>query len=177
MYRLRELERKDLKQINIWRNDSDLIKLLGANFRFINTEVDNSWYDNYMSNRAREVRCAIIDSENEDKLVGLISLLGIDYLNQSAELHIMIGDSINQGKGIGYYAVMEMLKHAFDNLNLQRVELTVLEENVRAQHLYEKIGFCKEGKKRKAIYKNGIFVDVLLYAVLREEFENGEHKK
>ena len=40
MYKLRELERKDLKKINSWRNDEEIISLLGAPYRFINQEVD-----------------------------------------------------------------------------------------------------------------------------------------
>lgn len=51
MYKLRELERKDLEQINKWRNDPELIELLGAPYRFINLEVDTKWYENYMGNR------------------------------------------------------------------------------------------------------------------------------
>lgn len=49
----------------------------------------------------------------------------------------MIGDSENQGRGIGIFSINEMLKHAFYNLNFQRVELTVPENNERAKHLYE----------------------------------------
>ena len=40
MYRLRELQRDDLREINIWRNNPDLIKFLGAPFRFINLDTD-----------------------------------------------------------------------------------------------------------------------------------------
>lgn len=66
-----------------------------------------------------------------------------------------------------------MLNHAFNNMNLQRVELTVLEDNTRARHLYEKCGFVYEGKKRKAKYKNGKFVDMLIYSILKSEFYGG----
>lgn len=167
MYRLRELERKDLSTINLWRNDPELIEALGAPFRYINLDVDVKWYENYISNRGNAIRCAIVNSEAEDEILGLISLVSIDFMNQSAELHIMIGDKENQGKGIGTFAVKEMLGHAFNNMNLQRVELSVLADNKRAQHLYEKTGFVLEGVKRKAKYKNGRFVDMLLYAALR----------
>lgn len=47
----------------------------------------------------------------------------------------------------------------------------MLEDNVRAQRLYEKIGFIREGVKRKAKFKNGKFVNMLIYAILREEFK------
>ena len=151
MFHLRELERKDLPAINKWRNDPELIALLGAPFRYIN-----------------------LDEDGGDDILGLASLVSINYMNQSAEFHIMIGDIQNQGRGLGTFAVNSMLNHAFNNMNLQRVELTVLDNNTRAKHLYEKCGFTYEGRKRKAKYKDGKFVDMLMYSILREEFLNKE---
>ena len=169
MYQLRELERKDLAKINKWRNDPELISCLGAPFRYINLDVDEAWFEGYMKSRNSAVRCAIVE-DGQNEILGLVSLVSIDHMNQSAEFHIMIGDKANQGKGMGSFAVNEMLKHAFYNLNLQRVELTVLEDNLRAQHLYEKAGFVKEGVKRCAKYKSGRFANMILYSILKSEF-------
>lgn len=169
MYRLRELYKTDLEKINEWRNKKELINYLGAPFRYINLDVDIGWYENYMNNRANAVRCAITAADN-DEILGLISLVSINYINQSAELHIMIGDEKNCGKGIGTFAVKEMLNHAFNNMNLRRVELSLLEDNDRARHLYEKSGFVYEGRKRKAKFRNGKFIDMLIYSILREEY-------
>lgn len=169
MYKLRELERKDIEKINLWRNSKDLIDMLGAPFRYINSEVDYKWYDSYMVNRDKMIRCAIVDSN--DDILGLVSLVTIDYMNQSAELHIMIGEKKNRGCGIGTFAVIEILKHAFFDMNINRIELAVLEQNTHAIRLYEKIGFTYEGTKRKAKYKNGIFENIKIYAILRNEFE------
>nr|WP_305139849.1 GNAT family N-acetyltransferase [uncultured Acetatifactor sp.] len=168
MYRLRELERKDIPTINRWRNNPELVALLGAPFRYINSAVDEKWFDMYMGNRNSTIRCSIVDSEDEP--IGLITLASVDYLNQSAELHIMIGEEGNCGKGIGTFALTRMLEHAFSNMNLHRVELAVLEDNRRARALYEKVGFVEEGKKREVRYKNGKFVDMVMYAILKRDF-------
>ena len=155
--------------VNRWRNDPALISQLGANFRYINPEVDRRWFENYMNNRSRAVRCAVC-TEESDSVLGMVSLLDIDNLNQSGVFHIMIGPE-GQGRGAGSFALREMLKHAFYNLNLQRVELEVLEENARARHVYEKAGFVLEGRKRRAVYKEGRFLDVMMYSILKEEFK------
>lgn len=168
MLKLRELDESDLERINKWRNDPELIISLGAPFRYINNEIDKEWYESYMNNRNTNVRCSIVDET--DMILGLVSLVSIDYISRSAVFNIMIGDKKNQGKGIGTFAVKEILNHAFNNLNLQRVELGVLEDNKMAIHLYEKCGFKFEGRKRRARYKNGKFVDLLMYAILKEEF-------
>lgn len=142
IYRLRELKREDLQKINVWRNDPELIRFLGAPFRYINYEVDEAWFENYMRNRSTTIRCAITDGRT-DKILGLISLTGVNHMNQSATLHIMIGDAENRDCGIGSFAVRGMLHHAFYNMNLRRVEVEVLADNIRAQKLYEKCGFLK----------------------------------
>lgn len=167
MYRLRELERVDLERINKWRNDPYLIACLGAPYRFINEDVDQRWYDKYLNTRSSSVRCAIVDEA--DEILGLISLMDIDAINRSASLHIMIGGNENRGKGIGTFAVMAMIDHAFNNLNLRRIELGVLENNIPAIRLYEKCGFIKEGLKRESNYKNGRYVGLIMMGLLREE--------
>lgn len=171
MYRLRELYRKDIPEINNWRNDADLIENLGAPFRYINLDVDINWYEVYMNHRDAAVRCVIVDQAT-DQILGLVSLTSINYINRSADFHIMIGKQEYRNKGVGTFAVCEMLSHAFYNMNLHRVELTVLENNIPARHLYEKCGFVKEGIKRLSAFKNGEYVNMFCYSILREEFVN-----
>lgn len=168
MYKLREVEREDIPIINTWRSSKELVDYLGAPFRYINKEVDYKWFDNYMANRGANIRCSIIDEKND--IIGLVSLTNIDRINQSATFHIMIGDKNNREKGAGHFAINEMLRHAFLDMNLNRIELTVLESNKRAIEIYKKVGFKEEGVKRKALYKNGKFVDVVIMAILKEEF-------
>ena len=170
MYRLRELARKDIPVINRWRNDKALIQCLGAPYRFINQDVDEKWYDSYMANRNSCIRCAILADDSDD-ILGLISLTDIDFLNQTADLHIMIGNADNQGKGAGTFAVKQMLNHAFYNMNLHRVQLKVLEDNQRAIRLYEKIGFVREGILRECRFKNGKHVNLINYSILRSEYD------
>ena len=45
-----------------------------------------------------------------------------------------------------------------------------LEDNIIARNLYEKVGFVHEGTKRNARYKNGKFVNMLIYSILKDEY-------
>ena len=177
MYKLRELEREDIKRINKWRNDPHLISCLGAPYRFINEDVDSDWYDNYMNARSNSVRCAIVDAEKEDEVLGLISLLDINYINRCGDIHIMIGDPMSRGKGLGTFAVTEMISHAFNNINLRRIQIEVLETNTAAIKLYKKTGFVEEGVRRKATYKNGHYVSMIIMGLLREEWEENKNSE
>lgn len=170
MYKLRELQREDIPIINKWRNKEELVKYLGAPYRYINLDVEYQWYENYLRTRNNNIRAVIVSSEKEKEVLGLVSLTNIDTIHRSAVFHIMIGEQDNREKGIGYFATIKILKHAFNDLNLNRVELTVLESNTRAIKLYEKVGFKKEGIKRKSVYKNGQFLDMIMMSILKEEF-------
>jgi diamine N-acetyltransferase len=167
---LREIHREDLPIINQWRNDKEVIDMLGNNFIYIAQEIDNRWYDNYLASREKNVRLAIIANDTQ-KYIGNVNLTSIHGINRSAEFSIFIGDKTGRGKGYGYAATLQMLQHGFNNLNLNRIWLTVLEENIPAQKLYLKLGFIKEGVERQSVYKNGRFSNVWLMSVLKEEFK------
>jgi len=47
-----------------------------------------------------------------------------------------------------------------------RIELAVYARNAAAIHLYEKFGFEIEGRRRRAVYQNGEYVDDLIMALL-----------
>lgn len=164
MYRLREIQRKDIPIINEWRNDEEIISSLGAPFRFINQEVDEQWFDSYMKQRTTSIRCAITKVQ-DDKIIGLISLVGINYINRSAELHLLIGKE-GQGEGAGTYAVETIVNHGFNDYGLHRIELTVLADNMRARHVYEKCGFVQEGIKQQAVFKNSMYKDMVMYSII-----------
>ena len=166
MYKLREIQRQDMKAINSWRNNEEIISTLGAPFRFINQEVDEKWFEQYMLQRANTVRCAITTKEN-DEILGIVSLVEIDFINRSALFHIMVGED-GQNKGVGTFAVKAMIEHGFKNYGLHRIELHVLADNKRAQHVYEKCGFVQEGVRRQAVFKNGQFKDMLVYSVIKD---------
>jgi RimJ/RimL family protein N-acetyltransferase len=167
--RLRELERPDLAAVNRWRNDPEVIRFLGANFIFISPEIDQRWYDSYLTARDRTVRLAMEDSES-NRVIGCVYLTDIHRVNRSAEFAILIGEKEYWGRGHGTEASRRVLAHAFDDLNLHRIYLSVLADNLRAIRLYEKLGFRQEGRQREAIYKEGAYRDVVLMAVLEQEY-------
>ena len=72
-----------------------------------------------------------------------------------------------QGKGVGTALMQAVLDLADNWLMLVRVELEVFTDNVKAIHLYEKLGFEKEGCKRMTTVRNGRYVDEYVMARLR----------
>lgn len=174
-YSLRELTRADLVHITKWRNNPELIQHLCSPFRFIDEEVDTLWFNKYLESRARNIRLAIC-KKNSGEIVGAVYLLDIDWLHKNAEFGILIGDESAQGKGAGEFATRGILQHAFMDLNLHRVNLVALVSNERALRLYRKIGFVDEGISREALFKNGVYVDIVRMAILVGEYMSSDSK-
>jgi RimJ/RimL family protein N-acetyltransferase len=173
--RLREIERSDLATINGWRANRELAAQLGAPFRHVALTVDEKWYEQYLATRANNVRLAICVGDGAP--VGAVYLLGIDWTIRAAEFAIWIGAAGAQGRGIGEAATRLMLDHAFNDLNLGRIYLTVLRDNERALGLYRKLGFVQEGVLRRAAFKAGRYHDMILMALLREEIHRASRKR
>lgn len=106
-----------------------------------------------------------------DQLIGLISLEQIDWPNGTAWMGVGIGEPQYRGKGYGTEATQLLLKYAFHEINLHRVQLTVFAYNPAAIAVYEKLGFVKEGVMRERLHRDGQRHDVLMYGLLRHEWE------
>jgi RimJ/RimL family protein N-acetyltransferase len=86
--------------------------------------------------------------------------------------NIYIGSDIHpsfQGKGYGYEAYLQFIPILFNKLNLHKITLEVLSSNLRAIHLYKKIGFVYEGTKRQEVFKNNKYVDSIIMSMLYNE--------
>ena len=55
-------------------------------------------------------------------------------------------------------------------MNLNRVYLDVFCDNKIAQKVYKKYGFSIEEIKRKAVFIDDHFVDVVMMSILKEDF-------
>jgi len=167
---LRALELNDSDTIYKWRNNRLVTDPLGGNTYFVSSFREKEWIQDVILNDSKRITLAICI--NDHHLIGMVSLTSINLLNRNAEFSIIIGDPQHWGKGLGAEATILCLQHAFQELNLHRVYLTVREDNASALKLYSKLGFLKEGLLRDAIYKNNKFVNMLIMSILKDEFEN-----
>ncbi len=116
---------------------------------------------------------------NEDnRLIGLVGLKDINYVNQNAEFYIIIGDRTAWGKGYGTEATELMIRYGFMELNLNRIQSQAMEENIGGWRADEKVGFKYEGTLREAILRFGKYNDVRVSSLLRREYiQNTEISK
>ena len=76
-----------------------------------------------------------------------------------------------RGKGYGTEAIGLSLQFAFHQMNLNRIELWVREDNKAALKCYRSCGFVEEGRRRKCYVADGSRKDLILMGILRDEWE------
>jgi RimJ/RimL family protein N-acetyltransferase len=129
------------------------------------SETHSGWYEG----KLHDPRSRLWTVLHEGQPVGMIGLNNIDHRQQSAEIAWVYIEP--ETRGIGTAAVRAVLRLAFRELNLHRIYLTVLAENGRAIHCYQKAGLREEGRLREAVFKAGERRDLILMAALRPEYE------
>jgi RimJ/RimL family protein N-acetyltransferase len=105
-----------------------------------------------------------------ESLVGVVYLI-LDSANQRAELIYWIGQAF-WGRGYATEAVQAVIAFAFNTLKLRRVHASAFAHNAASVRVMQKCGLQYEGTLRQHLLKNGQFVDLLCYGILRDEFKS-----
>lgn len=72
-----------------------------------------------------------------------------------------------RGQRLGERLIRQALEAA-DSFGLNRVQLGVFATNAPALRLYRKVGFVEEGLKRRAVCIDGVYIDEIMMARLKE---------
>ncbi len=110
---------------------------------------------------------AIIIDKN---IVGRIGLHHINHTNRIAEIGYWLADGW-QGKGIMIKSCNALINYCFKELGLNRIEIKCGIGNEKSGAIAEKLQFKKEGILKQAELLNGKFIDLYLYAMLKEEWQ------
>lgn len=73
-----------------------------------------------------------------------------------------------RSKGVGTAMMQFLIDWARGTGIITRMELEVNTNNERAVHVYQKVGFVVEGRKQKALFKEGRYLDNYVMALLLE---------
>jgi RimJ/RimL family protein N-acetyltransferase len=75
------------------------------------------------------------------------------------------------GQGFGIESKQLAFCYLFENFPIVRIESATLENHVRAARGLRDCGMHYEGRLRRAVRQNGRWVDIVQYAIFREEWE------
>jgi RimJ/RimL family protein N-acetyltransferase len=165
---LRPVELEDVDRFVRWFNDPEVRATLSNSFplsRLREREFVESLYKEHS-----DVVLAIAVREGNAH-IGVAGLHRIGLPNRNATFGIAIGEKACWDKGYGTEATRLMLDYGFRTLNLHRVTLWVYDTNPRAIHVYQKVGFREEGRKRESEYRDGKYRDDVLMGILEREWK------
>ncbi len=113
--------------------------------------------------------------EAPERLIGCVLLKEISRKHEQAELGYWIEEA-QGGKGLVTEAAREMLRYGFRELGMNRIHACHVVRNAASGRILARIGMKQEGHLRQAAKKWDRFEDLLVWAILNEEFTEGPER-
>ncbi|RVU41589.1 N-acetyltransferase [Lujinxingia sediminis] len=106
----------------------------------------------------------------EGQIAGMIGVHGVDRANQSTSIGYWLS-SAYRGEGIMTRATAEVLRWAFEDEGLERVEVRCGRENLASRKVVERLGLVEEGVLRRAERLVDGWTDLVVYSMLRDAWQ------
>lgn len=107
----------------------------------------------------------------KNEIAGSIGFLYIDWEAKKTEIGYWLGNEFT-GKGLAAKSVKQFIGHAFNDLDLRKVEINAASRNVKSRSIPERLGFTQEGVIRSYEYLNEEYHDRVIYGLLKEEWKD-----
>ena len=153
-----ELETDAQLAIRDIRNEPAVRRVMYTD-HFIGVNEHLQWISRLKSD-ANQIVFAIID-HGEALPMGVISLTALDLRNKRSDWGFYLAPA-NRGHGVGTAVKRSFIDFAFERVELEKLNGTVLEGNNRTVSFYHKFGFEEEGFRQSDIVKDGERIGVHL---------------
>lgn len=167
---LRRITMRDAKDIFAYSKDPEV-----ARHVLWSAQKDESEAKDYCRFMMKRYRCdqpsswGIIEKAT-GKLVGTIGYMDHNEDNATVEVGYSLARWLWNG-GYMTEALSRVIAYTFDAMDINRIEAQHELENPSSGRVMEKCGMKKEGELRQRLYNKGRYVDVALYAILKEDYE------
>jgi ribosomal-protein-alanine N-acetyltransferase len=94
-----------------------------------------------------------------------------DIFIKNAEIGYWLGEPF-WGHGIVSKAIKQIIQFGFSTFEIERIFARPYGTNFASQKILEKNNFLLEGRYNNILYKNGEYLDELIYAIRRYNWEN-----
>lgn len=166
---LRAIEESDLTILHQWANDPETQDIIGGLHFPSSMDFHKAWFQNLKDDQLNQ-RLAI--DVPDLGIIGITSIINIDWRNNHAWHGVMLGDKDIRGKGYGVDAVMTTMRYAFDELHLERLDGSMIEYNTVSLSFYcEKLGWKKEGRRRDWFFRKGRYWDQVIVGITKQDYE------
>ncbi len=121
-------------------------------------------------NREGQPGTFIIEDKQSGRAVGTIGFMWIDADHSSCEIGYSLARSC-WNRGYMTEALKEVIRFSFETLRLNRVEGQHDVRNPASGAVMRHAGMRCEGLLRQRLFNKGSFADVMLYAILRKDWD------
>lgn len=166
---LRAIEESDLVLLHKWANDPNTQDVIGVIHFPSSMDFQRRWFENLKNDQLNQ-RFAI--DVPDVGLLGISSLMNIDWRNNHAWHGVMLGDVNIRGKGYGVDAVMATMRYAFDEMHLERLDSAIIEYNTTSHSFYcGKLGWKEEGRRKNYYFRRRRYWDQTIIGITRQDYE------
>lgn len=128
-------------------------------------------YLSYLQNRYRtgDFYDWAVVCKDSGKMIGTCGFTRFHFAHNGAEIGYVINPDYS-GQGVATEVSARVLRYGFENLLLERIECRYMIENAASRRVMEKNGMIFEGVCRKGMLIKGVYRDIGICAILREDF-------
>ncbi len=146
-----------------WRNDPRIYKWCRQN-----EPISIAHHLEYLERSAKDPHSRMYGVAADGFLVGVCGLTSIDWINRRAEVSLYI-DPEKHRQGLGTMAAKALMAKAFMVHNLNSIWGEAFDGSP-AIGLFEKLGFKQDGLRREFYFREGKYVDAVIFSKLRCEY-------
>jgi UDP-4-amino-4,6-dideoxy-N-acetyl-beta-L-altrosamine N-acetyltransferase len=162
---LRTMGEDDLGRVLEWRNLPAVATYMYTDHRITETE-HAQWFASVTKDETK--RYWIIELDGAP--VGLANLYDISTLHRRAYLGLYLADDRVRGMGVGSATDRFLMRHAFEDLGLEKLCAEVLATNGAGIKVHQHHGFQVDGILRRHVVKGDDRIDVWTMSLLRDEW-------
>jgi RimJ/RimL family protein N-acetyltransferase len=165
---LKAIEEQDLILLHEWANDTQTQDIMGDIHFPSSMSFHKEWFDKLKNDKLNQ-RLAIHTPDLG--LIGLSTIINIDWKNNHSWHGIFLGNKDIRGKGYGIDSVMATMRYAFDELHMERLDGSMIEYNETSINFYcNKLGWKKEGIRRNYYFRKGRYWDQVIVGITKEDY-------
>lgn len=106
----------------------------------------------------------------DGQLIGSVGLMRIHKIHQTAEIGYWIIPEF-QKQGLISFACRQLINHAFQDLEIQRLEIRCIKENTKSITVPKGLGFTREGTLKSSHIHRGKTHDIEIFALLNSDWQ------
>ena len=108
-----------------------------------------------------------LERNSDGRMIGLLTLTRRKH--ELGEISYALGIDF-RGRGYATEAAGAIMDYAFNTLDLHRIQAKTNSDNLASFRVMERLGMKREGQIREATFRDGQWLDVLVYGILAKEW-------